>query len=185
MDLESSFADHELAFAVSVPIDAQDFDFLFPTLQAEPANLLPETPETSEQLKALGRSMEDTGDDAVDDADLPAAYTYFGQFVDHDISFEVHPADLPPSASGSLVDLIAPDVVPLSPTKIRNVLRNFRTATLDHDSVYGLPAPFDPADGAKLRVGNVQPFDPPNPERPFARPPGKGDDNDLPREPRG
>jgi len=182
-DLQSSFADVELGFAVSAPVDAQDFDFLFPTLQADPANLLPESPQTPERLKRLGRSMEDAGDDAADDAELPAAYTYLGQFVDHDITFEVHPADLPPSASGSVADLVAPDMVPLSLAAIRNALRNFRSATLDLDSVYGLPAPLDPADGAKLLVGAVTPLN--SPGRPTQRPPGKGDDNDLPREPRG
>jgi heme peroxidase len=181
-DLESRFADVELAFAVSVPTDAQDFDFLFPTLQADPANLLPESPDTPEHLKRLGRSMQDTGDDSAHDAELPAAYTYFGQFVDHDSIFEVQPADLPPSASGSLAALVAPGMVPLSLAEIRNALRNFRSATLDLDSVYGLPAPLDPANGAKLLIGHVTPLNLPG--RPTGRPPGKGDDNDLPREPR-
>lgn len=182
--LESSFTDVELAFAVSSPVDAQDFDFLFPTLQADPANLLPESSDTPDHLKRLGQSLEATGDDPADDAELPAAYTYFGQFVDHDVTFEVHPADLPPSASGSVADLVAPEMAPLSLAEIRNVLRNFRTATLDLDSVYGLPAPLDPNDGAKLLVGDVTPFvDPPNRPPPFQLPPGKGLDNDLPREP--
>jgi nucleoid-associated protein YgaU len=180
-NLEKCFTEVGLAFAVSEPVDGHGFDFLFPTLQADEANLLPESTATNAALKLLGRSMEDTGDDDVDDAQLPAAYTYFGQFVDHDITFEVHPADLPPSASGSLAALVAPDMAPLPLAQIRNALRNFRTATLDLDSVYGLPAPLDPEDGAKLLLGHVTPLG--SNERPLQRPPGKGADNDLPREP--
>jgi nucleoid-associated protein YgaU len=178
-DLERRFADVGLAFAVSS--DAQDFDFLFPTLQADDANLLPVSPDTNEQLKRLGRSMVDPDDDDTGDIKLPAAYTYFGQFVDHDITFEVHPADLPPSASASVKALVDPNMVPLSLDHIRNALRNFRTATLDLDSVYGLPAPLDPDNGAKLLVGHVTPLG--SPGRPFGPVPGKGPDNDLPREP--
>ena len=181
-NLVSAFTEVGLAFAVSEPVDGHDFDFLFPTLQADDANLLPESTATNAALKLLGRSMEDTGDDPVDDAQLPAAYTYFGQFVDHDITFEVQPADLPPSASGSLATLVAPDMAPLPLAQIRNALRNFRTATLDLDSVYGLPAPHNADDGAKLLLGDVTLLG--GGGRPVGRPPGKGDDNDLPREPR-
>ncbi|MGH3775334.1 MAG: peroxidase family protein [Pseudonocardiaceae bacterium] len=116
------------------------------------------------------------------DSPIPAAYTYFAQFVDHDITFEVQPADLPPSASGDMAHLLADDMAPLSLQEIQNAIRNFRTATLDLDSLYGLPAPRDPANGAKMLLGHVFPLD--GQEKPELRPPGKGDDNDLPREPR-
>lgn len=164
--------------------EGQPFDFLFPTLQEDPTNLLPQSPETVKHLKALAATMEDPDLPGADhDAPIPAAYTYFGQFVDHDITFEVQPGDLPPSASGDMAHLLAEDMAPLPPAEIRNALRNFRTGTLDLDSLYGLPAPRDPANGAKMRLGQVVTLPPPQ-QKPFLRPPGKTDDNDLPREPR-
>ncbi len=55
--------------------------------------------------------------DADFDSKIPAAYTYFGQFVDHDITFDIT------ALSDSQVD--------------PNKLRNFRTPRLDLDCVYG------------------------------------------------
>jgi hypothetical protein len=114
------------------------------------------------------------------DSTIPAAYTYFGQFIDHDITLEVQ--DFPASASGTVTDLLDPNMTPLSLAEVRNALRNFRSATLDLDSLYGLPAPRDPANGAKMRIGKVTNLN--QAAEPFLRPPGKTDDNDLPREPR-
>jgi nucleoid-associated protein YgaU len=168
-------AEVPLGFALTPPVDVHDFDFMFPALQADADNLLPTSPDTVAQLKALGRTMVDE-DVPGEDASIPAAYTYFGQFVDHDITLEVQPADIPETVSGSLVDLLADDMTPLGLGQIRNALRNFRSATLDLDSVYGLPAPRDPNNGAKMRLGEVTEVG--------GRPPGKTDDNDLPREPR-
>ena len=52
-----------------------------------------------------------------DHPDLPAGYTYLGQFLDHDITFD------PTTLSEARVDPLA--------------LRNFRTPALDLDSLYG------------------------------------------------
>lgn len=57
--LASRGAEVALAFAAVTPVDLQDFDFLFPTLQADPANLLPESTQTVAHLKALAATMED------------------------------------------------------------------------------------------------------------------------------
>jgi LysM repeat protein len=181
-DLVSRGAELNLAFAAASPVDLQDFDFLFPTLQTDPANLLPESTETVARLKTLAGTMQDLDQPGGDnDSPIPAAYTYFGQFVDHDTTLEVQPGDLPPSASGDLPHLLADDMAPLPLQEIRNAIRNFRTATLDLDSVYGLPAPRDPANGAKMRLGRNVALD--GREKPKLKPPGKADDNDLPREP--
>ncbi|WP_214366861.1 LysM peptidoglycan-binding domain-containing protein [Pseudonocardia sp. H11422] len=176
-------AEEVLGFAAAAPVDLNDFDFLFPTLQGDPANLLPESTDTVAALKALSATMVDQNQiGGGNDAPIPAAYTYFAQFVDHDITLEVQPADLPPSASGAMDVLLADDMAPIPLEEIRNAVRNFRTATLDLDSLYGLPAPRDPNNGAKMRIGKVTELNDPN--EPFVRPPGKGIDNDLPREPR-
>src|SRR5215212_10262722 len=154
------------AFAAIRPVDTRDYDFLFRGLQDDPANLLPEAQKTRNDLVRLGRTMHDTGGAAGGgDSDIPAAYTYFGQFVDHDVTLEAHSADLP--------KLLDPDLTPLTLHHIREKLRNTRTATLELDSVYGSPAP---RNGDGMRIGKVAPSG--------GRPPGKDDNNDLPREPR-
>jgi hypothetical protein len=151
------------------------FDFLFPALQDDPSNLLRKARATRDGLVALGKTMADPGD-ASDPGDsaIPAAYTYFGQFLDHDITLE--------SLSGPPPDLFAEDLAPLGRAAIPARLKNLRTAALDLDSVYGAPAPRDPADPKKLKLGTVAPTG--QGSKPLLRPPGKDDFNDLPREPR-
>ena len=162
-----------LGFAVAKPVDLTDFDFLFPKLQHDAANLLPESQATRDALVALGRTMLDSarGDDPAGDSDIPAAYTYLGQFIDHDITLE--------ATSAALDQLLDPALKPLPLKDVRKSLKNARTATLDLDSVYAQPAP---RDGDRMVVGTVSPTG--RPSRPFLRPPGKDDFNDLPREPR-
>ncbi|HST37890.1 MAG TPA: heme peroxidase family protein, partial [Conexibacter sp.] len=98
----------------------------------------------------LAETMVDlNGRDAGDDSPVPAAYTYFGQFVDHDITFD------PVSQLQRLND---PDA-----------LVDFRTPRFDLDSVYGAgpsASPFlyesrDPVfGGVKLLVGRNPANDP-------------------------
>jgi Animal haem peroxidase len=165
-------ADETLAFAALTPVDTQDFGFLLPRLQQDPDNLLPVARKTRDDLVALGRTVRDTGGQAGGgNARIPAAYTYFGQFVDHDITLETVSATLP--------ELFDPDLEPLRRTEIRDNIRNARTATLELDSVYGLPAP---RAGARMEIGRVEELG--ATEKPSLRPPGKDDANDLPREPR-
>lgn len=56
--------------------------------------------------------------DAEDNRDIPAGYTYFGQFVDHDLTFDDRPNDL------------------VTPTPVSSLV-NGRTPQLDLDSLYG------------------------------------------------
>ena len=162
-------ADVTLAFAATSPPDVQDFDFLFPQLQKSPANLLPESRATRDALVRLGQTMRDTGGGASGDSKIPAAYTYLGQFIDHDVTLE--------TTSATPDQLVHPDLVPLPLDEIRTRVGNLRNATLDLDSVYGLPAP---RDGLKLQLGHVTPLG--GTAKPLLRPPGKDDNNDLPRE---
>ena len=170
-ELASQAASIELGFAVAAPAGLQDFDFLFLDLQDDDANLLPRSAATVRRLKELGATMQDPGAGGdPGDANIPAIYTYFGQFIDHDITLE--------ASSFSMEQLLGANLAPLGLDKIRNELKNLRTASLELDSLYGPPAPRDPADRNKLRIGRVS-------KAPgTVRPPGKGDDNDLPREPR-
>ena len=158
-------ADITLGFAAVEPLSTQDFGFLFPELQENPDNLLPVGQATRNNLVELGRVMIDDDPASGEDADIPAAYTYFGQFVDHDITLDV--------VSAELTELTAPDLTPLPLDQIETSIQNARTATLELDSVYGLPAP---RVGAKMQLGQVTEVG--------GRPPGRDDDNDLPRGPR-
>ena len=164
-------AEVPLAFAASVSAEVQDFDFLFPKLQENAKNLLPEARATRDALVALGRTMRDTDEAPSGDSRIPAAYTYFGQFVDHDVTLE--------TTSATADELVAEDLVPLPLDEIRGSIHNLRTATLDLDSVYGPPAA---RDGEKLALGAVTALG--GSAKPLLRPPGKGDANDVPREPR-
>ncbi len=169
----ASIANVPLAFAASQPVDLKDFDFLFPKLQDNPINLLPESSKTVADLARLGKTMIDAaGNDDEGDSDISAVFTYFGQFLDHDITLEMTSADLK--------TLLDPALAPLPLDDIRQKLKNARTATLDLDSVYDLPAP---RVGDKMQVGAVTTL-PNNTQVPFKRPPKKGDLNDLSRDPR-
>ncbi|MDQ3749880.1 MAG: heme peroxidase family protein [Acidobacteriota bacterium] len=161
-----------IPFSLNVMPNFKRFDFLFPKLQNNPNNLLPESPQTVEHLKRLGQTMLDAsvpGDNQ--DSPIPAGYTYLGQFIDHDITFEV--------VSGDITAINDPNLAPLSVEKIRESIKNSRTATLDLDSIYDTPAP---RDGDKMVVGKVTSLN--GTAIPTLRPVGKDDDNDLPREPR-
>ncbi len=81
-----------------------------------------------------------------ENSNIPAGYTYFGQFVDHDMSFDPTP----------LTDQLA-DV---------DALIDFRSPALDLDCVYGRGPADQPylyeRDGLRLRVGAaLNPTDPP------------------------
>ena len=174
--LAEASADIPLAFAITPPVDLHDFDFMFPTLQDNAANLLPTSAETVKQLKRLGRTMADSDDlGPTHDSTIPAVYTYFGQFVDHDITLEAQTT----SVGTSVPQLVAAALVPQDLAEIRDKLRNVRSATLDLDSLYNAPAPPDPANGAKMKIGKVS--DTGTTDLPFKKPKGKTKDNDLPR----
>src|ERR687898_1299475 len=165
--LSDRAAEVDLGFAVAAPAALQDFDFLFPELQDDDANLLPRSATTVKRLKELGRAMVDPGP-ATGDGRVPAIYTYFGQFVDHDITFE--------TSSFTTAKLLAPGLGPLPVAQIRDDLKNLRTASLELDSLYGPPAPRDPANQSKMLIGKVTKLN--GISVPVKRPPGKGDDDD-------
>jgi hypothetical protein len=91
--------------------------------------------ENEEHLAKLGHAMSNTPDppkDGQDDEEsgIPALYTYFGQFIDHDLTFD---------PASSLQKQDDPDA-----------LTDFRTPALDLDNVYGRgpddqPYMYDPA----------------------------------------
>ncbi|CAB4617600.1 unannotated protein [freshwater metagenome] len=76
--------------------------------------------------------------DTEDNRDIPAGYTYFGQFVDHDLTLDDRPNDL------------------VTPTAVSSLV-NGRTPQLDLDSLYGsgptASSTLYETDGVHLKVG--------------------------------
>ena len=107
---------------------ATPFVFLFPELQSKSSNLVHGSPEIEKALEFLGDKMRDPGM-GIPDSEIPAAYTYFGQFVDHDITSERAVQDIP---------------------------LNFRSCRLDLDSVYG-PGSVKDEGGNLMKLGLVAP----------------------------
>ncbi len=124
--------------------------------------LRPLTPSL-ESLTELGNAMNDAKPDSPqgDNANVPAGYTYLGQFIDHDITFD----------TTALQEII---VDPLA-------VRNFRTPRLDLDSLYGSgpngqPYLYDLSDPELFLIGTTN-------EQPGGGDPGIPTKlpNDLPR----
>jgi hypothetical protein len=143
--------------------------FMFPTLQ-NAASRLPTGPDTVQGLIDLATAMADPAEvETTQTSDIPSAFTYFGQFLDHDISkIDALPGFLDPNlrnaaAKGPMTDPV-------------NQLENQRLAPLDLDSVY-TKAPEDQGNSGKLRLGRVT-------EAGGPPVPGKDIENDLPRNPR-
>jgi hypothetical protein len=123
---------------------------------------------SDEALLTLARAMQDLlpQDAGGDNPAIPAGFTYFGQFVDHDITLDLTPIEQVVADPGAV--------------------RNFRTPALDLDALYGAGpqvSPYmyqrDPVTGrvgAKLLVGNTTASAPPAPGGVIASFP-----NDLPR----
>jgi hypothetical protein len=143
---------------------ADKFGYMF-SAAVRNSSKLPFNATTEALLALLGGMMGDPGrgdDDnpptppGVPDSTIPAGYTYFGQFVDHDITLDV---------SSSLDNV-----------QDANTITNMRTPALDLDSVYGRGPALDPflyrfpsgGDGlpptaVKLQIGRNQPSGPGGP----------------------
>lgn len=100
----------------------------------------------------LGQRMTASPEEARSDSDIPAGYTYFGQFVDHDISMDT-------TATSSEGDDSGTDTV--EPTEDA-VLRQGRSPSLDLDSLYGTTAGARPdlVDGAIFHIDQTTPLPP-------------------------
>ncbi|WP_420628413.1 peroxidase family protein [Candidatus Leptofilum sp.] len=112
------------------------FDYFFPEAARSEACLLPTSEATWEILKHLADCMGDPGNPdelpAEDlDSTIPAIFTYFGQFIDHDLTARTD-RDGSVTAIGN-----GASVLPLNPDEVVSNLRNGRRPTLDLDSVFG------------------------------------------------
>ena len=87
---------------VGVAPAALGFGYMFPELQQDEANVLKPERATVEALRALGAAMTDVpeaapvgGAKGPGDSAIPAIYTYFGQFLDHDTALDETSASMP------------------------------------------------------------------------------------------
>ncbi len=119
-------------------LDAVPRSALYPGFFGRMFRHLPPLEPPDDQLERLAATMIDAGD-ATDDSAIPAGYTYLGQFIDHDLTFD---------PTSSLQRRNDPDA-----------LHNFRTPRFDLDSVYGggpTDAPFlYESDGVRFRVQTI------------------------------
>lgn len=149
------------------------YGYLFPKLQEDPNALLPEGPATVKHLEELALTMRELSAAPAADSSIPAAYTYFGQFVNHDISLEF--------LSDTIASLDPDKVRPIRPHVLREKLQNGRSPTLDLDTVYGSTSDGSPTPRVcdVLAIAPVSKANPPEQTRPR----GRDTLNDLPRRP--
>src|SRR4051794_39353935 len=161
------------------------FAYLLPQLKDRPESPLPGEPrQVVAALTALASAMLDDAP-AVDAApqvhvnsNIPAIYTYWGQFIDHDITANT-------DRDSVVSDIRRPDLAPVPPDDVTKKLRNLRRPTLDLDSVYGDGPAFitrdsDDAgfsDGPRFRIGKIAIQGVPG----VSIPPVDDDERDLPR----
>ncbi|MFN2606587.1 MAG: heme peroxidase family protein [Acidimicrobiales bacterium] len=146
--------------ALDAPPVGTPFGYLFPELEDKPDSHLPGDPATVvANLNALGAAMvpDPTADPPPDtgNSTIPPIYTYWGQFVDHDLTANT-------DRDSTTSDITRPDLAPLAPENVVQNLRNLRRPNLDLDSVYGGGPSFcddrspDAAlyDGPRMRLGH-------------------------------
>jgi hypothetical protein len=100
--------------------------------------------DPAELARSMIETQEEDEDQTEDNINIPAGFTYLGQFIDHDITFD---------PNSKLQRENDPDA-----------LRNFRTPRFDLDSVYGdgpadNPFIYQP-DGIHLLIDNSNPAEP-------------------------
>ena len=134
------------------------FGYLFDELATQAEAHLPadDPAATVAALKRLGAAMiEANPPPPVGDSIIPAVYTYWGQFIDHDLT-----ANTDRVADAS--DITKPDLQPSAPADVVRNLQNLRQPTLNLDSLYGDGPTLNPDkptragsfyDGVKLKVG--------------------------------
>ncbi len=160
-----------------------DFGYMFPNLARKQDAKLPEDdPEkVIAALTKLGAAMIDSPPEPPEaNSRIPAIYTYFGQFIDHDITANT-------DRNRGNNDITIPRFHPRHPDSVVKEVKNLRRPAFDLDSVYGDGPQLDTNpnpeakhfyNGVKLRVGKVGEDAPPGSQRI----PDENDvDRDLPR----
>lgn len=157
----------------SSPLEAIDvsdpFGYMFPDLARNPNALLPVGNATIDSLTALSEALIENTDSPDRNSNIPPVYTYWGQFIDHDITA---------TKSQLSEDILDETFSPQDPDEIVNKVSNLRRAILDLDSVYGDGPDGEAADfydGPRFKLGR-------NTDIGSIPQPQLGLDRDLPRD---
>ncbi|CAM5762614.1 hypothetical protein LMIY3S_00531 [Labrys miyagiensis] len=128
-----------------IAVDEQaDFGYFFPPLDA-PENYLPAAQSTVDDLDELGKKMIDAGvENPSGDSTLPPVFTYWGQFLDHELTLRT-------DREGAVTN-VSTAHPPQAASTVEKELRNARTPRFDLDSVYG-GSPF--GEGVSADVATV------------------------------
>jgi hypothetical protein len=159
--VKNSLAQNTLA------VGTTDFDYLFPELVGDAGKHLPAddaatVDKTVAALNALGDAMIEQ-DPPSDDLNSPITpvHTYWGQFVDHDLTAATD--------NDTKISIRNTPLPPLPADEVRDLLKNARNPALNLDSVYGdgpfapppapgeTAVPYQDGDKAKLTVGTLTP----------------------------
>lgn len=160
---------------------ASRFDYLFRDL-ADDAGRFPDAHLSAgdveavrQRLQALGAEMA-TPPGGDEDSANPLIYTYWGQFVDHDLTL---------NTDGNIgrSDITKTPFEVLTPDEVRGQIGNGRQPQLNLDSVYGTGSVRVP-NGSRMLLGEVAlaSTDPANPLRGVRIPPVHDLARDLPRD---
>ena len=123
------------------------FGYMFPDLTNDPdAHLPADNPaKIVAALKALGDAMvEDSlapGEDPLQptaNSTIPPLYTYWGQFIDHDLTANT-------DRDSEISNITLPNLTPIDPQDVVERLFNLRQPTVNLDSVYGDGPTFFPS----------------------------------------
>lgn len=147
------------------------FGFMFPELSNDIKFLIAPSDKVLSDLALLGSTMEDPKDLGTT-SDIPSIYTYFLQFIDHDITFThvTKPAGVTDSEM-----LGSPDLTTWTKAEISAKVSNKRSKQLQLETVYGniSDTELPPRIGEEFLVNKVTPIS--------GKPPGKDDFHDLMR----
>jgi hypothetical protein len=145
------------------------FDYLLPDLKPRKSARLPDgdPKKVTDALTALAAAMTEpapAGPPPPLNSSIPAVYTYWGQFIDHDMTANT-------DRNGEVSDITKTPFKPLDPFAVAKKLPNLRRPTLDLDSLYGDGPELDKDfyrpdsgqpdkwlyDGPKFRIGRNTP----------------------------
>ncbi|OUM04441.1 hypothetical protein A8M77_01680 [Variovorax sp. JS1663] len=164
------------------------FGYMFDALKAadgsiRPEHRLPDGGSTPANLAALAATMSEDNPRLDRKTNIGAAYTYLGQFIDHDITKTetLDPAVGSTTEAAFQAAKAGASFSPLDPDRLASLI-NKRMPALNLDSVLSNAAPRDEK-GAMI-VGRVTTANvPPRPQLPFTEPADLFESHDLPRLP--
>lgn len=159
-------------------VESSRLTYMFKDFAQDKKCLVPETDQTLQHLSELGAAMRDKKFHPAFNSKVPAAFTYFAQFVNHDINF----TDVKKKNAETDFQLLADsNLGPWTDEMILDRVSNKRAGMLELDCVYGqmqanvLP-PRNKNNPDKMALGMVSLSE--------SRPKAKDDYNDLVRGPK-